>query len=312
VITSAAPAEEVLLLKKEIEELRQLNHLLALKVVKLERQLWSPKSERCVPDDKEQQKLFAEPAIEPAPATPEASNPSHKTQTSRIPKGPKPLDPSLPRQRIQVPDPDLKELMCPESGRPRQPAFVEQIEVLARKAAEYYVKVYERTVFTSPLKTAPVYSRWPDEVLPRSRTHASVVAHIACAHFADHQPYFRIEGQLARVGVRLPRNCQVSLMRQLDERVVPLVRHLKMEILGSGYVQLDATPINIADPARPGRRPHGVMLHICPCQGLRGREAAMGAGLSFRADRDATQWSVPTRRWGRTRPRQRRTAPRRS
>src|ERR1022692_1195928 len=48
-----------------------------------------------------------------------------------------------------------------------------------------------------------------------------------------------------RCGVRLPRNCQVSLMRQLDERVVPLVRHLKMEILGSGYVQLDATAINV-------------------------------------------------------------------
>jgi len=90
-------------------------------------------------------------------------------------------------------------------------------------------------------------------VLPRSRTHASVVAHIASAHFADHQPYYRIERQLARVGVRLPRNCQVSLMRQLDERMLPLVRHLQKEILGSGYVQLDATPINVADPTRPGR-----------------------------------------------------------
>jgi len=52
-----------------------------------------------------------------------------------------------------------------------------------------------------------------------ARTHASVVAHIACAHYADHLPYFRIERQLARVGVDLPRNCQVSLMRQLEERV---------------------------------------------------------------------------------------------
>ena len=253
VIAPAAPTEEIGLLRKENEELRQLNRLLALKVEKLERQLWSPKSERYLPDDTGQQKLFAEPKVEPAPASPEASNPSRRIQASRIPKGPKPLDPSLPRQRIQVPDPDLKELICPESGRPRQPAFVERIEVLARKAAEYYVKVYERTVFTSPLKTAPVYSPWPDDVLSRSRTHASVVAHIACAHFADHLPYFRIERQLARVGVDLPRNCQVSLMRQLEERVAPLVRHLKMEILCSGYVQLDATPIDVADPSRPGR-----------------------------------------------------------
>jgi hypothetical protein len=158
VITPAATTEEIGLLKKENEELRQLNRLLALKVEKLERQLWSPKSERCLLDDKGQQKFFAEPEPVPATAAAALAGPSRRTQTSRIPKGPKPLDPSLPRVRIQVPDPGLMELMCPASGRPRQPAFVERIEVLARKAAEYYVKVYERTVFTSPLKTAPVYS----------------------------------------------------------------------------------------------------------------------------------------------------------
>jgi transposase len=225
VIAPATPTEESGLLRKETEELRQLNHRLALKVEKLERQLWSPKSERYVSDDKRQQKSFAEPKLAPA----------------------------LPRQRIQVPDPDRKELMCPESGRPRPPGFVERIEVLARQAAEYDVESYERTVFTSPLKTAPVSSPRPEEVLPRSRTPASVVAHIACAHDADHQPYSRIGRQLARAGVDLPRNCQVSLMRQLEERVAPLVRHLNREILASGYVQLDATPINVADPARPGR-----------------------------------------------------------
>jgi hypothetical protein len=56
-----------------------------------------------------------------------------------------------------------RKLKGPESGRLRQPAFVERIEVLVRKAAEYYVKVYERTVFTSPLKTAPIYSPSPGD-----------------------------------------------------------------------------------------------------------------------------------------------------
>jgi len=153
-----APAEEIGVLKQENEELRQLNRLLTLKVEKLERQLWSPKSERCLSEDQGQRKLFAEPKLEPEAAVDRAANPLRPAPTSRVARGPKPLDPSLPRVKIQVPDPALKELLCPESGEPRQPAFVEQIEVLARKAAEYYVKVYERTVFTSPLKTAPVYS----------------------------------------------------------------------------------------------------------------------------------------------------------
>jgi transposase len=242
------PLPSIDVLKKENTELRQLNRLLALKIEKLERQLWSPKSERYTPDEK-QQTLFAEPEHAPAPEQKTVRTP----KTSAIPRGPKPLDPSLPRTTIRVADPELKELICPESGKLMQPGWLEKIEVLARKPAEYYVKVYERMVFTSPLKTAPVYSPWPMDVLPRSRTHASVVAYLACAHFADHQPYHRIERQLERVGVDLPRNCQVSLMRQLDERMEPLVRQLQREVLGGGYVQLDATPIDLADPQRPGR-----------------------------------------------------------
>ena len=71
-IAPAAPVEEIGLLKKENEELRQINRLLALKVEKLERQLWSPKSERYLPDDTGQQKLFFEPELDPSPAVPAA------------------------------------------------------------------------------------------------------------------------------------------------------------------------------------------------------------------------------------------------
>jgi hypothetical protein len=98
-----------------------------------------------------------------------------------------------------------------------------------------------------------VYSPWPAEVLPRSRVHASVVAHLAAAHYCEHQPFHRIEQQLARVGVELPRVCQVSLMAQLDRLVEPLLAALKKEVFASGYVQVDATPVDLCDPARPGR-----------------------------------------------------------
>ena len=103
-----------------------------------------------------------------------------------------------------MPAPDLKDLICPETGRAMQAAFVEVLEVLARKPAVYFVKRYERTVFTSPAKTAPVYGPWPQDVLPRSRVHASIVAHIAAMHFCEHQPYYRLEKQLERVRAERP------------------------------------------------------------------------------------------------------------
>lgn len=229
---------------------------LELRVKDLEIQLYGKKSEtrRTSEADNNLQweELMGEvralaPAAEESPSA--AKAPSKKTG---LKKGPKPLDPALPREVIAIAAPDLKELICPVTGRPMQPAFVEVLEVLARKPAEYFVKRYERTVFTSPAKTAPVYGPWPADVLPRSRVHASIVAHIAAMHFCEHQPYYRLEKHLERLGVDLPRVCQVSLMAQLEERTRPLLPALQAQIFASGYIHLDATPIDLVDPARPG------------------------------------------------------------
>ena len=251
---SPLPAAEAEQLRRDNAALTVKVQLLEFEVRKLKHDLWGRKSERFVPGEDRQEKFFedlpAPVAPTPAPSAPKAAvgpKPARK-----IAMGPKPLDPALPRENIVLPAPDLAQLICPETKRPMLPAFVEHLEVLARKPAEYYVKRFERTVYVSAAKTAPVATDWPADVLPRARMHASVLAHLATAHFADHLPYYRIEQQLGRVGVDLPRNCQVSLMAQLDKLVEPLVRTMRDDVLGSGYVGLDATPIPLLDPARPG------------------------------------------------------------
>jgi hypothetical protein len=177
------------------------------------------------------------------------------SSASRRP-GRKPLDPSLPREVIRLPDPSEATRVDVFTGKPLVPGFTEVLEVLARKPAVYFVKRYERTVWVSPAKTAPVSAPvatpWPPSALPRSGIDASVVAHVATAHFVEHVPYYRLEQQLARTGVTRARTTQVSLMAQLDARVAPLVEALKREVLASGYVHLDATPIDVCDPERPG------------------------------------------------------------
>ena len=228
---------------------------LELRVKDLETQLYGKKSEkrRILEEDGNLtwDELLGEVRAL-APAAEEPSSPKAPSKKMGLKKGPKPLDPALPREVIAIPAPDLKELICPVTNRPMQPAFVEVLEVLARKPAEYFVKRYERTVFTSPAKTAPVYGPWPADVLPRARVHASIVAHIAAAHFCEHQPYYRLEKHLERLGVDLPRVCQVSLMAQLEERTRPLVTALQAQVFASGYIHLDATPIDLVDPGRPG------------------------------------------------------------
>jgi transposase len=245
-------------LRREVNVLEAERQQLQLQVRMLKQRLWGPKSERQVsPTAESQRELFGDPAGQASSASAQPAAPIAKPAVTRSgkprqPMGPKPIDPSLPRETIEVEAPSVEQLICPETKRPMQPGFVEELEVLARKPAQYYVKHYRRTVFVSPAKVAPVYAPWPADVLPRSRMHASVVAHLATAHYCDHLPFHRIEQQLARVGVDLPRNCQVSLMRQLDRLVAPLVKAMKQLVLASGYLMVDATPVKVCDPQRPG------------------------------------------------------------
>jgi transposase len=244
----------------KVAQLQAQVRWLELRVKDLETQLFGRKSEQhrghAEENNLEWKELIgAAQSLAPVAPTPAEVGPKPAetvTRKATAPKGPKPLDPALPRETIKLADPELKDLICPETKRPMQPAFVETLEVLARRPAVYYVQHYERTVFTSPAKTAPVYAPWPADVLPRARVHASIVAHIAAAHFCEHQPYYRLEKHLERIGVDLPRVCQVSLMAQLDERMQPLVKAIMTQVLASGYVHLDATPIDLCDPARPG------------------------------------------------------------
>jgi len=256
------PREFVEPLRARVEALAAENHRLTLRVKVLEAQLFARAVAReAVPVDPDVLSLFQDRADEWAAAPPSAGD---GVLTPMVPKSVRPqparrrtlprqpLDPALPREVIALPDPPEKERVCPMTGVPLVPGFTQALEVLARKPAVYYVKRYERIVWVSPAKTAPMTTPWPADVLPRSGVHASIVAHIAAAHFSEHVPYYRLEQQLARTGVALPRSTQVSLMAQLDALVAPLVDHLKARVLGSGYVHLDATPIDVCDPARPG------------------------------------------------------------
>lgn len=250
-------AEENVRLRQREQELANEVSRLELQVKDLRQQLWGRKSERSTLQAAGQSALafLSEPVLEAVSGPPGSSGPRKVSDApGRGPskKGPRPLDPALPRERIEVPAPGLAELMCPVSGRPMQPGYTEVLEVLARRPAQFYVKRYERTVFVSAAKSAPVYSPWPEGVLPRSHVDASVVGYIAAAHYGLHLPFHRIEQDLARKGVHLPRSSQVSLMGQLDERVSLLVKAVQADVLASGYVRLDATVVKVQDRQRPG------------------------------------------------------------
>jgi transposase len=215
----------------------------------LRRQAWGRKSEKTA---RKRKAAAAAGAAAPPKKAADQTRPRKK-------RGPKPFDPALPRVQIKLPDPAAEQRHCPITGEAMQPGFTETVEVMRIIPARVIIEVYERTVFVSAAKSAPLCTPWPEGVFPRQRVHASVFGHLAAEHFAQHQPYHRLEKKLERMGVRLPRATQVALMKSLDELTQPAVNELKRGVLAEDYVHLDATPVRVCNPAQRGGTVEGTI-----------------------------------------------------
>ena len=244
------PTSELL---REVQELKSENKVLSLQVKELQKQLYGSRSDkRPSPEDPGQGKLEGiEEGVWNEPQRPPASQ-SRRPQRKGLKKGPKPLNPDLPRVNESVPDPDLQQLICPVTGKLMRVGFVETIEVLSRVPAQYHVRSISRNVYVSQAGDAPVYSPWPEDVLPRSRIDTAVIASLITGRFADHQPYHRQQGQLARFGVDLAPNTMVSLVKQACEKLQPLYQCLIKLVIAGGYIQLDPTPIPMISDKKSG------------------------------------------------------------
>jgi transposase len=237
----------------KIEELKAENKRLELRVKALEKELYGSRADRRKPEDPNQTTFAGVDEVETqAPESAGPSAPARRQERKGRKKGPKPLNPDLPRVEEAIPDPDLKELICPLTGVAMKPVFEEKIEVLARKPAEYYVRVLVRRVFASPQGDGMAYSPWPPEVMPRSRIDSSVLGSILCARFADHQPYYRQSVQLARHGVELARNTICSLVRLAEEKLESIYKSVVGQTLATDYLMMDPTPVRLKSEKKKG------------------------------------------------------------
>lgn len=236
----------------KVEELEAENKRLALRVKALEKELYGSRSDRRPAADPNQTTFEGiDGSCEEDPAPAPKNGPRRKERKGKK-KGPKPINPDLPRVDETIPDPDLKELICPVTGGPMKFAFEEKIEVLARKPAEYYVRVLTRRVFASGGGDAMAYSPWPAGIMPRSRIDASVVGSILCARFADHQPYNRQCGQLERHGVHLARNTVGSLVKLAEEKLECVYKAVVRQTLSHDYLMMDPTPVRLKSEQKKG------------------------------------------------------------
>jgi len=245
-----------------VDELKAENKRLLLRIQVLEKELYGSRAERRkVKEDDPNQNSF--PGMEEAEGM--AQDSSNQAQTAQpparkrnlstktgVPKGRKPLNPNLPRVEEFIADPDLKDLICPITGKAMHLILIDNVSVLARKPAEYFVRVLKRRVFGVPGGDSVVYSPWPADVMPRNRLDASVLGALICHRFADHQPYYRQSKQLERHGVQIARHTMTSLVALAERKLECIYDAIVKQTLASGYLMMDPTPVRLKSETRKG------------------------------------------------------------
>ena len=212
----------------------------------LKKQVFGAKSERIVADEQQQPLLagldFGDPKVF-EPIKEEISYRRNKPPKNRgadtisFPE-------DLPVKRVELDLPsDLK--ICPETGLPMVRIGSEVTRKLGRTPESFFVVEYVRFKYAS--KTRPelgvLTPALPDAIIPRCPADESLLASVLVSKYADHLPLNRLTEIFARSGVKISRQTLSKWVLTLGAALSPLYDELGRQILHSGRVFVDETPI---------------------------------------------------------------------
>jgi transposase len=229
-----------------------------------QRQFFGRKSERFVPDIPGQLLLdfggtgVDVAAVEAVKQTIEAHERSVPSKKSAH-QGREALPADLPRVK-EVIEPqedttgmvrigeDITEVVEYEAGRvwvrqtirPRY-ARTEEQQAAAEAAAEAEGQTPPPTVIQAPA---------PDGPFPRLKAGISFLVHILISKYVDHLPLYRISGQLARQGLKIPDSTLVQWVKTAADHLLPLYEIYKIVLLRAIYLQMDETTLKVLEDGK--------------------------------------------------------------
>jgi len=119
--------------------------------------------------------------------------------------------------------------------------------VIEYKRAKYVPKSEEAAGADQGVKIAPR----PDQIIPKSIAHSSVIADVVVRKFVDGLPYYRQEAIHAREGIDLSRQTMSGWVIQLHERLSPLMAVMKRLLYQGRVIHIDETRLQVLN--EPGR-----------------------------------------------------------
>lgn len=228
--------------QEQIVALERENKILREEIEILKKGLFGRKTERLDPG---QLAMFLSEGMEDAPEAQAAPQPLTKERRKAKGHGRAPFADHVPRETVEL-DLDASERTCPTCGQPMHAIGEEITErghmVPARVVVRRYVKLKYACPDGHVLRTAQA----PPALVDRCKYEPSVYAYVATSKYCDHLPLHRLSGIFKRHGVHLPKQTMWDMLVVVDELVAqPVLEQMRAEILESGVLQSDETPVAV-------------------------------------------------------------------
>ena len=236
-------------LELENQQLKDTIKCLKEQIEWFKRQIFGKRSERIIPSSNYLQltfKGFESPAEPPKTQTVEKherSKPDRNGQ-DRIS-----FPDDLPIERIFLDIPE-EQKVCQETGTALIKIGEEVSQKLAHKPGSYYIKEIIRPKYAHPqksedgIKTADM----PSSLLTRCQADDSFLAEVLVKKYADHLPLYRIAEIFSRDNIRISRQLLSQWVIKSAAALKPLYKEMSRQILSSGNVFIDETPVKMLDP----------------------------------------------------------------
>ena len=254
-------------LRLEKEKLEIHNASLKLKLEDALRRLYGRRSEKLENPDqllfdfmKLGEEAVKELEAEEAQEALERENEAEVGQTRRKHRGRNPLPTHLP-VREEVHDLPEEEKICRcGCGRAKVKIGEKVTEELEYEPAQCYIRRIRRPVYACPVEHEYVaVTALPPRPIDRGRPGPGLLAHIAVSKYGDHLPLYRLEQIFERSGVSLSRKTMCDWLGETAGLLEPIVAAQTKWLLEKSYLQADETPVQVMDPALPGKTRRGYL-----------------------------------------------------
>jgi transposase len=183
-----------------------------------------------------------------------AADDEKKRQRRKHP-GRQKLPADLPRvEKIIACTPE--QCVCGKCSRENSVIGYEKSEVLRVKPAEYYVEVTmrEKRACRQCEEEGVVMAPLPPRIIEKSLVADEVIIDTIVNKYADHCPLYRQSAILLRdAGIEITRATMCGWMMMVGESLFPVIGALRGELLASGYIQADETPVDVQTHDKRGK-----------------------------------------------------------